>query len=106
MTAGFAAIVTLKVMPGKVEKLLSRLAEIGEAMSHEKEFSHAWVHSLAEDPTTIVIYEAWLCDVDYFMNNLFTKAYRHTYEAELAEMLREERSIEIFDYVQSYPGRG
>lgn len=105
MTDGFAAVVTLKVKPDDLERFTARLAEIGGAMSQEKEFKHAWVHALADDPTTIVIYEAWSCDVDYFMDNLFTKPYRHDYEAELTDMLREDRRIEIVNYVQCYPGR-
>ena len=105
MTTGFAAIVTLKVKPENLEHFKARLSEIGAAMSQEKEFKHAWVHAMAEDPTTIVIYEAWNCSVEYFMNNLFKRPYRQDYEAELTYMLREERKIVIADYVQSYPGR-
>lgn len=106
MTEGFAAVVTLKVKPDQLDRFTARLSEIGRAMSQEKEFKHAWVLALAEDPTTITIYEAWSCDVGYFMDNLMSKPYRHDYEAELGDMLREDRKIEIFNYVQSYPGRG
>ena len=105
MTEGFAAIVTLKARPASLDQLKARLSEIGTAMSQEQEFKHAWVHALADDPNTVLIYEAWSCSFEYFMDNLFTRPYRHDYEAELTDMLREERKIEIFNYVQSYPGR-
>jgi quinol monooxygenase YgiN len=105
MNDGFAAVVRLKIKPEKLDKIKALLADVGEAMSAEKEFVHAWVHHSKDDPTSLVIYEAWSCDIDYFMENLFSKSYRKTYEAEISTALREERNIEVLNYVQSYPGR-
>ncbi len=105
MSQGFAAIVTLKVRPEKLTEFKQRLGQIGEAMSQEEDFVHAWVHAVADDPSTLIIYEAWACSVAHFMDNHFKRPYRTDYEAELTSSLREERQIQIVDYVQSYPGR-
>ncbi|MCX4163629.1 MULTISPECIES: putative quinol monooxygenase [Paraburkholderia] len=105
MNDGFAAVVRLKIKSEKLDRIKALLAEAGHAMSAEKEFVHAWVHESKDDPTLLIIYEAWSCDIDYFMKNLFTKSYRKTYEDELSSALQEERSIEVLNYVQSYPQR-
>lgn len=104
MSDGFAGIVTIKLKPEKVEQFKAMATEVGDAMSKEKEFKHAWVHTLADDPTTIVVYEAWSCSYDYFMAELRNKPYRHRFEAELDSMTLEARKIEILDYVLSWPG--
>jgi quinol monooxygenase YgiN len=105
MKDGFAAVVRLKIKPGKVDRIKALLVEVGDAMSAETEFVHAWVHEPIDDPASLVIYEAWSCDIDYFMQNLFSKPYRKTYEEELSEALEEERRIEVLNYVKSYPKR-
>jgi quinol monooxygenase YgiN len=105
MKDGFAAVVHLKIKAEKLDRIKALLSEVGDAMSSEKEFVHAWVHHSKDDPTSLVIYEAWSCDIDYFMQNLFTKSYRKAYEAEISGALQEERNIEVLDYVQRYPGR-
>ena len=104
MSDGFAGIVTVKLKPEKVEQFIALATEVGDAMSKEKEFKHAWVHTLADDPTTIIVYEAWLCSYDYFMDELRNKPYRHRFESELEDMAIGERKIEILDYIISYPG--
>ena len=104
MSDGFAAIVTVKLKPEMVEKYLEVATEVGEAMSQEKEFKHTWVHTRADDPTTIVVYEAWSCSYDYFMEHLWKARYRGRFEAEIGDMAYEERRIEILNYVLSYPG--
>jgi quinol monooxygenase YgiN len=74
MKDGFAAVVHLKIKPEKLDRIKALLADVGDAMSAEKEFVHAWVHHSKDDPTSLVIYEAWSCDIDYFMKNLFTRS--------------------------------
>ena len=104
MSEGFAAIVTVKLKPDLVERYMAVAAEVGDAMSQEKEFKHAWVHTLADDPTTIVVYEAWSCTYAYFMKELWNKPYRNQFEAEIENLAFEERRIEILKYALSYPG--
>lgn len=104
MSSGFAAIVSVKLKPEMMERYLALASEVGEAMSQEEEFKHAWVHTLADDPTTVVVYEAWSCTIEYFMRELMTKPYRHRFEAELGDMSSVERRIEILNYAISYPG--
>ena len=104
MSNGFAGIVTFKLKPGMVEKCMAMATEVGDAMSKEKEFRHAWVHTLADDPTTIVVYEAWSCTYEYFMKEVRNKPYRVRFEAEIGNMTIGERKIEILNYVASYPG--
>lgn len=104
MSEGFAGTVTIKVKPEKVELFKELATEVGDAMSQEPEFKHAWVHTLADDPTTFLVYEAWSCSFEYFMEELRNKPYRHRFEAELESMTIGEREIVILDYVISYPG--
>lgn len=104
MSDGFAAIVTIKVKPEIVDHFMALSAEVGNAMSKEKEFKHAWVHTLADDPTKFFVYEAWSCSYDYFMKELRNKPYRDRFETEIGNMAFEERKIEILNYVLSYPG--
>ena len=104
MSDGFAGIVTIKLKPDKVDQFIDLATEVGDAMSKEKEFKHAWVHTLADDPTTIVVYEAWSCTYDYFMKELRNKPYRSRFEAELGDMSFGERKIEILNYAINYPG--
>lgn len=104
MSEGFAGIVTVRIKPGSVEHFLEVAKEVGDAMSQEKEFKHAWVHTLAEDPNTIVVYEAWSCSYEYFMRELRNKPYRSRFEAEIGNLAYGERKIEILDYVLNYPG--
>ena len=104
MSEGFAGIVTIKLKPGKVEQFIELASEVGDAMSNEKEFKHAWVHTLADDPDTIVVYEAWSCTYDYFMSELRNKPYRSRFEAELGGLSLGERKIEILNYAIAYPG--
>ena len=104
MNDGFAAIVTVKLKPELVEQYLTLAAEVGDAMSKEKEFKHAWVHTLVGDENTIIVYEAWSCTYDYFMKELWDKPYRNRFEAEIGNMAFEQRKIEILNYALSYPG--
>ena len=104
MSEGFAGTVTIKVKPEKVELFKTLAREVGDAMSQEPEFDHAWVHTLVDDPMTFFVYEAWACSLEYFMEHLRNKPYRHRFEAELDSMSVGEREIVILDYVASYPG--
>ena len=104
MSDGFAGLVTIKLKPGKMDQFIELATEVGDAMSTEKEFEHAWVHTLADDPTTIIVYEAWSCTYDYFMQELRNKPYRSRFEAELGDMSIGERKIEILNYAINYPG--
>ena len=104
MSEGFAAIVTVKLKPEMVEQYIAIATEVGDAMNKEKEFKHAWVHTLADDPTTIIVYEAWSCTFEYFMKELWNKPYRGRFEAEIGNMAAVERKIEILNYAISYPG--
>ena len=104
MSDGFAAIVTVKLKPEMVEHFIAIATEVGDAMSKENEFKHAWVHTLADDPTKIIVYEAWSCTYDYFMRELWNKPYRRRFEAEIGDIAFEERKIEILNYAISYPG--
>jgi quinol monooxygenase YgiN len=105
MSNGFAAVVTLRIREEKLEKVKTLLGEIGYAMSAEPEFVHAWVHASKDDPATLVIYEAWSCDISYFMDNLFRKPYRKAYEEEISVSLKEDRRIEVLDYIHHFPAR-
>ena len=104
MSEGFAGIVTIKLKPEKVEQFKALAIEAADAMSKEKQFKHAWIHSQANDPMTIVVYEAWSCTYDYFVKELRIKPYRHRLNALLDSMTPEERTFAILDYVASYPG--
>ena len=104
MSDGFAATVTIKFKPGKVQRYLELATKIGDAMSKEDEFKHAWIHTLAGDPDTIIIYEAWSCSYDHFMKDLVNRPYRAEFEAELGEMSVGERKIDILNYALSWPG--
>ena len=106
MSDGFAGIVTIKLKPGKVQQFIDLATEVGDAMSKEPEFKHAWIHTQAEDPTTIVVYEAWACTYEHFMEELRNKPYRARFEAELGDMSVGERRIEILNYAVSWPGQG
>lgn len=103
MSEGFAGTVTIKVKPGKVELFKTLAGEVGDAMCKEPEFAHAWVHTKADDPLTFVVYEAWSCSYEYFMEHLRNKPYRHRFESEI-DSFATEREIVILDYVASYPG--
>jgi quinol monooxygenase YgiN len=104
MSDGFAGIVTVKLKPGMAEQFIAIAREVGDAMSKEKEFERAWVHTRADDPDIIVVYEAWSCTYDYFMKELRNKPYRDRFEAEIGNMATAERKIEILNYAISYPG--
>lgn len=104
MSEGFAGYVTIKVLPEKLEQFKALATEVGDAMSKEKEFDHAWVHTLVDDPHTFFVYEAWSCSLEYFMTELRNKPYRHRFEAELDSMTTEPREIVILDNFASYPG--
>lgn len=104
MSQGFAGIVTIRLKPESIERFKAMAIEAAEAMSKEKEFKHAWVHTVVGDPTTLFVYEAWSCSYDYFVKELRTKPYRHQLNAALDGMTPEERQFAILDYVASYPG--
>ncbi len=105
MSEEFAATVTVKVRPEKLEVFKALSSEVMDAMSKEKEFKHTWVHTLVDDPYTFFAYEGWACSLDHFMRELMNKPYRRRFEAELESMTVGERKIQIFNYVASYPGR-
>lgn len=104
MSEGFAGYVMFKVKPEMLEQFKALATEVGDAMSKEPEFDHAWVHTVVDDPTRFFVYEAWSCSLEYFMKELRNKPYRHQFEAALESMTTEERNIVILDYFASYPG--
>lgn len=105
MSDGFAAIVTVKLKPEMVDRYLALATEVGDAMSREEAFKHAWVHTRLDDPTTIIVYEAWACSYEDFMRDLWNAPYRSRFETELGSMAFEDRKIEILEYAISYPGQ-
>lgn len=103
MSQGFAGTVTIKLTPDKVEQFRALATEAAEAMSKEKECKQVSVHTLADDPTTIFVYEAWSCSYDYFVEELRNKPYRRNLNAALGSMTPEERKVALLDHVVSFP---
>ena len=104
MTEGFAGYVRINVKPEMLEQFKELAIEVGDAMSKEPEFEHAWVHTVAGDPHAFFVYEAWSCSLEYFYEELRNKPYRHRFEAALESMTTAEREIVILDNFAAYPG--
>ena len=105
MDQGFAGIVTLKLRAEDIEEFKAIATEAADAMSDEKEFQHLSIYTLAGDPNTLVVFEAWSCNYEHFTNELRNKPYRNRLNAALGSMSAEERQIALLDHIASFPSR-
>ena len=91
----FAIIVSLHVKPGREAEFISLLMPVLDAMRHEPTFINAALHRDPEDPSRFMIYETW-ADPEELVQVQLKRDYRKAYEAQLPELLREPRHIQLW----------
>lgn len=104
MSDGFAGFVTMKVQADKVDQFRALAIEVADAMSKEKGFERASVHTFADDPTTFFIYEAWSCSYDHFVAEIRNRSYRLKFNELIDSMSSEDRKVALLNNVASYSG--
>ncbi|MRW85444.1 antibiotic biosynthesis monooxygenase [Pseudoduganella sp. FT26W] len=95
-------IVHLPAKPERYAELEAGVRQVLTAMSHEPDFLECTLHRSQNDPNTLVVYESWRCDREYFLQHHLPRHYRADFERELPGRLAAERRIEFLDDVSPF----
>jgi len=92
-------IVHLPAKPERYAELEAAVRQVLTDMSQEPDFLECTLHRSQNDPDTLVVYESWSCDRDYFLQHHLPRHYRADFERQLPERLAAPRRIEFLDDV-------
>lgn len=92
-------IVHLPAKPERYAELEAGVRQVLTDMSHEPDFVECTLHRSQSDPNTLVVYESWRCDREYFLQHHLPRHYRAEFERALPDRLAGERRIEFLDDV-------
>jgi quinol monooxygenase YgiN len=104
-------IVHLPAKPERYADLEAGVRQVLTDMSREPDFLNCTLHRSQNDPNTLVVYETWSCDREYFLQHHLPRHYRAEFERELpgawppnAASNSWTRSARLYDFRQrSYP---
>lgn len=93
-------VVVLEIREAAIARFLELLNPVLDAMRHEASFVSAVLHRDPSDPGRFMLYETWT-DLDDVVRVQMGRDYRQAYWAELPDLLRSERGVQIWQPVRS-----
>jgi quinol monooxygenase YgiN len=95
-----AVVVSLDVKPGREDDFLRLLNSVLDRMRHEPTFINAVLHRDRDDPGRFMVYETW-ADFDDLVDVQIHRDYRQAFVEALPNLLREPRSITLWQPLRS-----
>lgn len=99
-----AAVVVLRVKPGREEAFLALLGPVLDAMRHEPSFIDAALNRDPEDPSRFMLHETW-ADRDELVEVQMKRPYRDAYWAGLDDLLAAPREVQVWRPMRRDAGR-
>jgi len=88
-------VVRFQVVPAELERFMTLLDGVLDAMRDEPNFHHAVLHRDPDSPHRLMLYETWEDHQDVLAEQL-NRPYRQAWHAALPELLVKPRDITIW----------
>jgi (4S)-4-hydroxy-5-phosphonooxypentane-2,3-dione isomerase len=89
-------VVRFQVLPDQLERFLSLLNDVLDAMRDEADFRHAVLHRDPDSPCRLMLYETWESHDDDTCDEQIHKPYRRAYHEALADLLVRPREVTMW----------
>jgi len=94
-------VVRFQVLPDKIERFLSLLNDVLDAMRDELEFRHAVLHRDPDSPCRLMLYETWESPDEDGCEEQIHKPYRRAYHEALSDLLVRPREVTMWHTMRS-----